>query len=834
MRASPPPELIELLDGLGLASPTEVQGVRRIARWLARDHLQLASVWVDALVHARRLTPFQAGEINAGRGAELRVGPYVLIEPLDPPGGRRSFRAREETAPASQSAEKARPQRKNREVRLLVLPRTAQHEAMLAAIKDALQLRAACQVPQLVPIVSCGADPTRLWVACRSVIGRTAAQWVAPGGRLPPLAVLEIARQMAAGLAACDRAALVHGNLSARHVVLDPVGLVQLLWPGVPSASLENAPEPSDLAPENLDYLAPELAASRGQPGAASDTFACGALWWHLLAGRPPFAANTVEAKRRAAIATRVRDIRPIEPDTPPALADAIAACTEVDPAHRPDPAALVELLGAPTERGQALLAQYLSQGATPNQRIVRRVRTIRRSANTPTWVAVAGGAAFALALATWPLWSSRWLAVEDAPVMNEPPAVTSHPAEAPLKVRENTPIPRPPAPAADSPGKLLAKSQRATTMPSPSPLKTTANTRSDANHPSSVVPASAVQTLPAEAGARRAVSREFLLPGGQPVAWASIRPESGQTVRGRRGERPLIVLPADGGVLASQNVRFENVDFLAPTSSAPNRAMLSIAATQASFHGCSFQSTAGQPLTDSPKNLRTAAIHWSPSAAGRGDDRASSAALNFSECVFSGVDPAVRCTDGLSARLSFSHVLHVGPGPLVDVVCRALSRPSSAQPLDVRLSRCTLRDAECIVKLSSPPGASDAGGIAPTGSIRLDVRHCVLAPGARGAVLVVAGAEQPLAMLGRVAWSGEESFIVPDVPWVVAANSRGQRQPISGPAAGLSGLVRSELGFGGTTSDGPNASRLVRWQVPLRSTQPPGVGEWTFVLPRP
>jgi hypothetical protein len=39
-------------------------------------------------------------------------------------------------------------------------------------------------------------------------------------------------------------------------------------------------------------------------------------------------------------------------------------------------------------------------------------------------------------------------------------------------------------------------------------------------------------------------------------------------------------------------------------------------------------------------------------------------------------------------------------------------------------------------------------------------------------------------------------------------------------------------LGFAGDANDGPAASRLVRWQVPLRSGRPPGIGDALLPLP--
>ncbi|HWC89339.1 MAG TPA: hypothetical protein VG433_06785, partial [Pirellulales bacterium] len=41
-----------------------------------------------------------------------------------------------------------------------------------------------------------------------------------------------------------------------------------------------------------------------------------------------------------------------------------------------------------------------------------------------------------------------------------------------------------------------------------------------------------------------------------------------------------------------------------------------------------------------------------------------------------------------------------------------------------------------------------------------------------------------------------------------------------------VAGLVRSPLGFAGDRERGAEASRVVRWQVPLQSPDPPGILE--------
>src|SRR5262245_37521271 len=74
----PSSELGELLSRLHLAAPKQLRAVARRARRLAGELPLFDSVWIDALAQAGLLTPFQAAEINTGRGEQLLAGPYVI------------------------------------------------------------------------------------------------------------------------------------------------------------------------------------------------------------------------------------------------------------------------------------------------------------------------------------------------------------------------------------------------------------------------------------------------------------------------------------------------------------------------------------------------------------------------------------------------------------------------------------------------------------------------------------------------------------------------------------------------------------------------------------
>jgi eukaryotic-like serine/threonine-protein kinase len=785
LRATPPAELVALLSRLGLATPRQVRAAYRHTRRLAKDLALFDSVWVDALVQARILTPFQAAAINEGRGENLRVGSFTLVRP--------------QTNTASGSCYEAHEIANGRAMRLTVMRVRSGASEALEQVERLIEKSMAVRSPHLVPIEKCGLDNGQLWTASASVAGRTAAAWLVRGGRMPGEVVLEIARQMVATLTICETAGLWHGDISAQQMVLNPLGQVQLLDPGlrILSDTLLTG-ELTDRGVETADYLAPERAAA-SPVTVATEIFACGALWWHLLAGRPPFAGANHVDRLRATCTTRIRDIKPIAPDTPEPLIAAIRCATEPAPERRPKSfAELLQLLGPPSDRGQALLARFVARGVSPPERLVRRVRTIRRSPNLPTWATASAGVLLALGIGTWPLWTS------DSPAA-QPLAVQQAAGVATLKLA--------PKPVASNVAIAVRRDAASQVVAATAPARGKPQEPLAEQKKSQVVRTSATQPVavgPRQADEKKAVSREFVISAHRPVPWSQVRPAQGQCVRSRPGERAQIILPASGAILATENVRFEDVDFVvsAPTT----QSVLTITAAGATFTRCSLQVTAeaGQP---------PAAFDWQPVAIA---DATSSARLELRECVLANVGAGVRCGAKRPAEIAMTDVLFLGADALAEID----SSHDVPGRVDVLLRHCTVRGAAEVLAWRAPA--------MPASALNVEAVDCVFELAATGAVLAVSsreGAALSPDILRMVVWRGSGSLIGLKTPLLRWRREDGTLQPISDARLRAEGLVRTEMGFAGDIGEGPDASRLVRWRVPLRSATPPGIGD--MALPR-
>ncbi|HEX4422568.1 MAG TPA: protein kinase [Kofleriaceae bacterium] len=144
------------------------------------------------------------------------------------------------------------------------------------------------------------AKPGRLFFAMEYVAGETVAQRIAGG----PLAVddaLAIIRSAALGLREAQRSGITHRDIKPSNLMIDGHGIVKVLDFGLAASApgalglAETGPVAQTSMAGTPLYMAPEQA--RGEPvDCRADIYALGATLFHLVAGRPPFEAETLGA----------------------------------------------------------------------------------------------------------------------------------------------------------------------------------------------------------------------------------------------------------------------------------------------------------------------------------------------------------------------------------------------------------------------------------------------------------------------------------------------------------------------------------------------------------
>jgi hypothetical protein len=222
----------------------------------------------------------------------------------------------------------------------------------LAAERLRREARAAAGLehPGIARVLDLGEDRGRPYLVMELLHGESLAQRLARAGPLPPAEAARVVAAAAEALQVAHRAGIVHRDVKPGNVFLTGDGEVKLLDFGIASAANEAALTGGDLI-GTAAYLAPERMLGHDATPAA-DVYALGVLLYELLAGRPPFAADSGTALAMAHLHARPAPLRDAAPGVPPALAAACEQALAKDPAARPPSAAALARLLRSTPAG--------------------------------------------------------------------------------------------------------------------------------------------------------------------------------------------------------------------------------------------------------------------------------------------------------------------------------------------------------------------------------------------------------------------------------------------------------------------------------------------------
>ncbi len=274
------------------------------------------------LMERNWLTPFQLNQVLGGRGQDLLLGSYVLMQRLGEGGTGQVF--------------KARHQRMRRVVALKVIRRELLSEEEVVA-RFYLEIRVASQVahPHVVHAYDAGPVGNTHFLAMEYVRGIDLGQLVKESGPLPVQQAGDYIRQAAVGLQHIAEQGMIHRDIKPSNLLVTPDPRPQSgAAPGSKAADTEGestqAIDPTaypwglikilDLGLARFekplhgeftgtftpvggvmmgtpDYMAPEQALDFHETDIRSDIYSLGCTFYFLLTGQPPFPGGTLAQK---------------------------------------------------------------------------------------------------------------------------------------------------------------------------------------------------------------------------------------------------------------------------------------------------------------------------------------------------------------------------------------------------------------------------------------------------------------------------------------------------------------------------------------------------------
>lgn len=251
------------------------------------------------------------------------IGPYRTIRQLGSGGMGEVFLAHDESL--------------GRNIALKLLPaHLAADPEHLARLRNEARSASSLNHPNIVTIYEIGRDDSkRAFMAMEYVDGHTLRELLR-GGAIPVRKALQIATQLADGLAAAHKRGLVHRDLKPDNIMVTTDGVVKILDFGLAKCAEVAGEDGSDpgLLVGTYGYMSPEQARA-GAIDYRSDQFAFGAILYEMLSGARAFdGASGVET-----LFMVVRDEPPalsaVAPHVPAPLRWIVERCLSKDPDER-------------------------------------------------------------------------------------------------------------------------------------------------------------------------------------------------------------------------------------------------------------------------------------------------------------------------------------------------------------------------------------------------------------------------------------------------------------------------------------------------------------------
>jgi eukaryotic-like serine/threonine-protein kinase len=189
--------------------------------------------------------------------------------------------------------------------------------------------------PGIVSVYDSGSDGDTPYIVMQYIEGRTLADFLASGKRLPPEQAARITKDIAEALAAAHAQGVIHRDIKPANVMITRDGKVLVMDFGIARliSGPETAPQTSAVM-GTASYLSPEQAQGHAVD-ARTDIYSLGAVLYEMLAGRPPFTGESPMA-----IAYKQVNDTPVPPssvnaDVPPELDAIVMRALSKNPANR-------------------------------------------------------------------------------------------------------------------------------------------------------------------------------------------------------------------------------------------------------------------------------------------------------------------------------------------------------------------------------------------------------------------------------------------------------------------------------------------------------------------
>ncbi|HET9794376.1 MAG TPA: protein kinase [Thermoanaerobaculia bacterium] len=264
--------------------------------------------------------------------AGCRLGPYEVLSPLGAGGMGEVYRARDT--------------RLGREVAVKVLPEDlARDPERLRRFEGEARAASALTDPHIVAVYDVGEEDSVHFFASELVDGSDLRRLI-DAGPVPLKKALDLAEQIASGLAAAHEKGIIHRDLKPENVLITKTGIAKIADFGLAKLTESTARDVSQLPTTDghqttagvvmgtVAYMSPEQAQGKAVDF-RTDQFSFGTVLYEMLTGRRPFAGASPPETLTAVIREEPEPLEKAAPAVPAPVRWIVERCLAKDSAER-------------------------------------------------------------------------------------------------------------------------------------------------------------------------------------------------------------------------------------------------------------------------------------------------------------------------------------------------------------------------------------------------------------------------------------------------------------------------------------------------------------------
>jgi serine/threonine-protein kinase len=317
-------DLVQAIQRSRLLEPNQLQELQRDLQGRFPEPKALAR----ELLQRGWLTPYQINQLFLGRGPELLLGSYLLLERLGEGGMGVVFKARNWKLGRVVALKIIRKER-------LTRPDTVR--------RFHREIRAAAQLshPNVVHAYDADEVAGTHFFAMEYAEGIDLARLVKQSGPLPVEKACDYIQQAALVLQHAHESKLIHRDIKPSNLVLTKGDVVKILDMGLARLQHDAGDETSSILTQEgavmgtPDYIAPEQALHAHLADIRADIYSLGCSFYFLLTGLPPFPTGTLMQKLLRHRMDEPEPVEKLRPEVPVGVAAIVRRMMAKTPEER-------------------------------------------------------------------------------------------------------------------------------------------------------------------------------------------------------------------------------------------------------------------------------------------------------------------------------------------------------------------------------------------------------------------------------------------------------------------------------------------------------------------